>query len=142
MLSTLSRKLRAARSPKSIPAGAADEEAWLVRVLINIQRDLWRKASVRVRHDQSGFADSHPSSGTRDPEAALIARTVVWQMLNVLPPRRRAIVVMVELEGLPIRTIASLLGISAITVRWHLSIGRRDLTRALNAHMGGKHARS
>src|SRR2546428_7624382 len=41
--------LRAAASPVSVPAGAAHEEAWLVRVLINIRRDQWRKAAVRKR---------------------------------------------------------------------------------------------
>lgn len=128
--------LRAARSPKSIPAGTANEEAWLVRVLVNIRRDQWRKMSVRDRHDQSGFGGSHLTSGGQDPEAALIAKSAVWQALNLLPPRRRAIVVMYELEGLAIPAIANLLGISAITVRWHLSKGRRDLTRALKAYVG------
>jgi RNA polymerase sigma factor (sigma-70 family) len=65
----------------------------------------------------------------------LIARTAVWQALDILPPRRRAIIVMYELEGLAIPAIASLLGISAITVRWHLSKGRRELTAAL-AYLG------
>ncbi len=41
--------LRATRFPNSIPAGAAGEEAWLVRVLVNIRRDQWRKASTRDR---------------------------------------------------------------------------------------------
>jgi RNA polymerase sigma factor (sigma-70 family) len=40
--------LRAARSPRSIPAGATHEEAWLVRVLINICRDGWRQQAVRA----------------------------------------------------------------------------------------------
>jgi len=53
--------------------------------------------------------------------------------LDKLTPRRRAIVVMHELEGLAIPAIASLLGISAITVRWHLSLGRRDLARDLGS---------
>jgi DNA-directed RNA polymerase specialized sigma24 family protein len=66
----------------------------------------------------------------------------VWQALGVLPPRRRAIVVLHELEGLPIPAIASLLGISAITVRWHLSIAKRDLTRALKPHLGDTHDQS
>src|SRR3984893_5735476 len=64
--------LKAARFPKSIPVGTRNEEAWLVRVLINIRRDQWRKTSVRDRHDKVGFADSHLASGVRDPEAALI----------------------------------------------------------------------
>jgi RNA polymerase sigma-70 factor (ECF subfamily) len=36
--------LKAAVSLTSVPQGSAGEEAWLVRVLINIQRDHWRKA--------------------------------------------------------------------------------------------------
>src|SRR5438093_5710636 len=45
--------LRAAASPGAVPLGSANEEAWLVRVLVNIQRDQWRKAAVRKRHDES-----------------------------------------------------------------------------------------
>jgi RNA polymerase sigma factor (sigma-70 family) len=119
--------------------GASNEEAWLVRVLINIRRDQWRKTSLRERHDKAASGDSLSASVGGNPEAALIAKTTVWQALNVLPPRRRAIVVMYELEGLAIPAIASLLGISAITVRWHLSMGRRDLTRALKAYLGDSH---
>ena len=127
--------LRAAQFPKSVPVGATNEEAWLVRVLVNIRRDQWRKGSVRERHNKAAFAGSQPASGG-DPEEVLIARTAVWQALDILPPRRRAIIVMYELEGLAIPAIASLLGISAITVRWHLSKGRRELTAALTAYLG------
>ncbi len=134
--------LKAARFPKSIPVGATQEEAWLVRVLINIRRDQWRKTSVRDRRDKAAVGGGPAASGGGNPEAALIARTAVWEALNVLPPRRRAIVVMVELEGLAVPAIASLLGISAITVRWHLSMGRRDLTRALKAYLGDTHEKS
>ena len=128
--------LKAARFPKSIPAGAANEEAWLVRVLINLRRDQWRKTSVRNHHHKAAFGSSYLAIGGGDPETALIAKTTVWQALNDLPPRRRAIVVMHELEGLAIPVIAALLGISVITVRWHLSRGRRDLTAALKPYMG------
>jgi DNA-directed RNA polymerase specialized sigma24 family protein len=37
--------LRAARSPRSIPDGPSHEEAWLVRVLVNICRDGWPSTS-------------------------------------------------------------------------------------------------
>jgi RNA polymerase sigma-70 factor (ECF subfamily) len=107
-----------------------------VRVLINIRRDQARKTSVRDRHDRSQAKGCNLAIGSPNPEATLIARTAVWKALDILPPRRRAIVVMHELEGLAIPAIASLLGISAITVRWHLSKGRHDLTRALKAYMG------
>jgi len=128
--------LKAARSVKSIPVGVKDEEAWLVRVLINTRRDQWRKASVRDRHDRTVFQGSLSVRRAGDPEAPLIARTAVWAALDSLPPRRRAIVVMYELEGVGIPQIASLLGISAVTVRWHLSMGRRALTGLLKAYLG------
>jgi RNA polymerase sigma-70 factor, ECF subfamily len=128
--------LKAARFPKSIPVGTANEEAWLVRVLINLRRDQWRKSSVREHHDKTKLVGGDLASGGCGAEAALIAKSVVWQALNVLPPRRRAIVVMYELEGLAIPAIAALLGISAITVRWHLSMGRRNLARELKAYRG------
>ncbi len=124
--------LRVARTPKSIPFGPDREEAWLVRVLINLCRDQWRKAAVRKRHD-------HPrpqAPATPDHGPAVVARTTIWRALDTLSPRRRAVVVMHELEGLAISTIASQLGISVITVRWYLSAGRRDLTRALTAPYG------
>ena len=125
--------LKAARSPSSVPLGLTSEEAWLVRVLINIRRDQWRKTAVRRRHDREM---SCPTSVDNDQEAVLIARATVWRALDTLTPRRRAVVVMYELEGLTISAIASLLDISAITVRWHLSVGRRALARVLRPQMG------
>lgn len=123
--------LKAARSRQSVPAGSSQEEAWLVRVLVNVRRDQWRKESIRDRHDRAGPAPSTPG-----PEAALIAKDMVWQALDILPPRRRAIVVMCELEGRSVPAIAALLGITSITVRWHLSVARRDLAVALKAYRG------
>lgn len=126
--------LRAAKSLRSVPAGPAREEAWLVRVLVNIRRDEWRRAAVRRRAaallDVAGITDDSSL------ESALIAKRAVWAALDALPPRRRAIVIMSELEGMNAPAIGALLGLSAMTVRWHLSMGRRDLKRVLEAQMG------
>jgi DNA-directed RNA polymerase specialized sigma24 family protein len=105
--------LRAARSPHSIPDGTPNEEAWLVRVLINLARDRWRKQAVEKR------------------ALPLVAHATVWSALGRLPPRRRAIVVMYELEGMEITAIAAMLNVAPVTVRWHLSRGRRELAKAL-----------
>lgn len=121
--------LRAARSPASVPVGAPNEEAWLVRVLINICRDRWRRRAVH----RTSLANGDVGQPLRpvDPEPAIIARSLVQHALAGLPPRRRAILVMYELEGCSIPAIAKLLGVTAVTVRWHLSIGRREMVRAL-----------
>lgn len=117
--------LRAARAPASVPDGMPHEEAWLVRVLINICRDRWRTRASRTRLDPHG--DLAQPLQAADPEAALIARSIVWRALDALPPRRRAMLVMYELEGATIPAIARLLGVTPVTVRWHLARGRREM---------------
>jgi len=121
--------LRAARAPASVPDGTPNAEAWLVRVLINICRDSWRLRASHARLDPWG--DAGQPLGTADPEAAFIARSLIWQALGALPPRRRAVLVMYELEGATIPAIARLLGVTPVTVRWHLSRGRREMARMI-----------
>ena len=120
--------LRAARSPHAIPDGMPHEEAWLVRVLVNVCRDRWRKQAVRTRNDVRLDPVDRGS-----PESALMAKALVEQALQALAPRRRAILVMYELEGASIPAIAKLLGIRAVTVRWHLSVGRGEMARLIGA---------
>ena len=119
--------LRAARSPGSIPDGPGpNSEAWLVRVLVNLQRDEWRRRSMRKRLDPDGGALA-PRADPEDVERVVVAKTTIWRALEQLDPRRRAAIVMYELEGATIPAIATLLGVSPVTVRWHLSRGRREL---------------
>jgi len=124
---------KAAKSLGSVPAGAAREEAWLVRVLVNIRRDQWRKTAVRKRAADALRAE--PATYPATLESALIARRAIWAALDTLPPRRRAMVVLHELEGLSHAAIASILGVSGMTVRWHLSMARRDLKRVLASQL-------
>jgi len=130
--------LRAARSLNSIPMeNLTEEESWLVRVLINLCRDQWRKERVRVLHARKQASGEMRISP--DPESALIASATVWRALDRLNPRRRAIVVMHELDAISVPAIADVLGISAITVRWHLSAGRRELARVVKSVKGESH---
>jgi RNA polymerase sigma-70 factor (ECF subfamily) len=127
--------LRVARAPSSVPSGRSGEEAWLVRILVNIARDRWRQTTARRRYDAVGGSATAIANAS-DPEAALVARSVVWHALATLPPRRRAVVVMHELEGLTVSDIARQLGVAAVTVRWHLSLGRRGLARVIRSSEG------
>lgn len=126
--------LRAARAPASIPTGASHEEAWLVRVLVNICRDCWRQNAVRTRARLNGSIEAEPAF---NPEPHLIAQALVRQGLQSLSPRRRAILLMYEVEGATIPAIARLLGVTPVTVRWHLSIGRREMAKALGKERNG-----
>lgn len=85
----------------------------------------------------TGSPGGSPASYPSTLESALIAKRAVWAALDHLHPRRRAIVVMHEIEGMSHRAVAACLGVSAMTVRWHLSMARRELKPILAAHMGG-----
>ena len=125
---------RAARTLGAVPEGLQNEEAWLVRVLINIRRDEWRRAKVRQRSAAALRADATTYPSTL--ESALMAKQAVWSALDALHPRRRALIVMHELEGMTVSAIASTMGVARVTVQWHLSMARRDLRRLLAPHMG------
>ncbi|HEV8583038.1 MAG TPA: RNA polymerase sigma factor [Thermoanaerobaculia bacterium] len=121
--------LRAARRPSSVPDGEQSGEAWLVRVLVNLCRDRHRRTGVRTRvHDSL-----RRQQGSTHPEDAAVARATVQAALARLSPRRRAAIVLHEIEGLPAREVARLLGIAEVTVRWHLLAARRELASVLLA---------
>ena len=115
--------MRAAKSLRTVPVGLSKEEAWLVSVLVNIRRDQWRRVVIQQRSAQLLRVEVTPRASIA--ESALMTKQTVWRALDTLPPRRRAIVILHELEGLSLPAIASVLGVSGVTVRWHLSIAAR-----------------
>jgi RNA polymerase sigma factor (sigma-70 family) len=127
--------LRAAARAASLPADDEEAFAWLARVVVNLCRDRHRRLAVRRR-----AAESQRDDAAAAPEAAAedraVARHAVQSALARLPARRRAIVVLHELEGEPVETIARLLGLSRVTVRWHLSRARRELRAVLDPWVG------
>jgi len=120
--------LRAARRPGSIPEGDEPAEAWLVRTLVNLCRDRHRRITVRSRA-HSALARDEEDQGRM--ESAVVARATVQAALGRLSPRRRAVVVLHEIEGAPVREVARLLGVAEVTVRWHLLAARRELAGLL-----------
>jgi len=120
--------LRAARQPGAVPPGEPAGEAWLVRVLVNLCRDRFRRLAVRARaRDELG----REAGESPHPEMAALARAAVQAALARLSPRRRAVVVLHELEEVPVERVARLLGISQVTVRWHLAAARKELAKLL-----------
>jgi len=122
--------LRAARQPSAVPEGEQPEEAWLVRTLVNLCRDRYRRLGVRSRAAVE-IRREERETAPRHPEEAAVARATVQAALARLSPRRRAVVVLHELEGVAVREVARLLGVAEVTVRWHLLAARRDLASLL-----------
>ncbi len=119
--------LRAARALAQVPNEEPAAEAWLVRVAVNVCRDRHRRQVVRRAHTAAMPRDVAGS----DEEGARLARWTVQTALLALPARRRAIVVLHDLEGHSTAEIAKLLGRRPVTVRWHLAMARRELARRL-----------
>lgn len=109
-------------------ASDREEARDLVRTLVNLCRDRWRRVAVRVRGRAVLESAGEPAV---DPEAAVVARATVHAALAALPPRRRAVIALCELEGQAVRDVARLLGIAEVTVRWHLLAARRELAHVL-----------
>jgi len=120
--------LRAARHRDRLPAGEPDGEAWMVRVLVNLCRDRFRRRKVRgAEFELSGRELAQASSA----DDVTVARESVRVALATLPARRRAVVVLHELEERSVEEIAGLLGVARVTVRWHLAAGRKQLAKVL-----------
>lgn len=126
---------RAAAAGRRLPPDDA-AEAWLVRVLVNLCRDRWRRARVRAL-PHMGFA---PPSSVPSHEASALARATVRAALASLPARRRAVIVLRELEGHSTAEVSRLLGIRQVTVRWHLRAAREQLRAVLQS--GGNDERA
>jgi RNA polymerase sigma-70 factor (ECF subfamily) len=120
--------LRAARHADRLPVGEPGGEAWLVRVLVNLCRDRFRRTQRRGL--PVALSGEEVSNAPR-ADAATLARLSVETALAALPARRRAVVVLHELEERSVEEIAGLLGVARVTVRWHLAAGRKQLAKLL-----------
>jgi RNA polymerase sigma-70 factor (ECF subfamily) len=126
--------LRAARSPGSLPPEDDAARSWLFRVVVNLCRDRRRRLTVRRRAAETVLRPAPPAedTGGGGPESRALARNAVTTALAELPPKRRAVVVLHELEERTVAEIARLLGVTRVTVRWHLSAGRKQLAALLS----------
>ncbi len=118
--------LRVAKGRHKVPQDAEQARAWLLRILINLSHDRFRKHETRRRYlAQTFVARSLP------PGDAIAWSLAVNEALMSLSARRRAIVVLCELEGYSSVEVARMLRLRAGTVRWHLARAREQLARQL-----------
>ena len=120
--------LRAIQRIDRLPDNAASARAWLSQTLVNLCRDRYRRHAVRERHRARVQGTGEAVS---DPESSMAARQSFERAMRDLPARRRAVLVLHELEGLDISAVAAILSLRPPTVRWHLAAARRLLHRAL-----------
>jgi RNA polymerase sigma-70 factor (sigma-E family) len=97
----------------------ADPARYARRVLVNRQRSLLRRAAVEARSLARARPAEVPPAGT---ERAM----VLWEAVQALPPRQRAVLVLRYREDLTEAEVARLLGVPVGTVK---SASHRALAR-------------
>jgi RNA polymerase sigma-70 factor, ECF subfamily len=121
--------VRLARVSGPLPTTDGHAEGWLVQTIVRLCKDRERRLRVRRRHRSETVPPAVGPGGS--PETRAVARVSVQMALARLSPRRRAVIVLHELDGRTATEIARLLGVTPVTVRWHLHAARRDLKRIL-----------
>jgi RNA polymerase sigma-70 factor (sigma-E family) len=114
--------------------GAVD--AYVRRIIINENTSMWRRAWKRNERSM----DQLPDRGHSDPDAD--NRDAIWQVVQTLPPRQRAAVVLRYYEDLSEADTAEVLGCSVGNVKSQTSRGIASIRAAVTSNPGllGGHA--
>jgi len=116
--------------------GEAAVTTWLHRIVVNACLDRLRRAKVRSTDPLPDDLEDHAARGSvaagpaSDPEAqALVGdrRGRVLAALEELPPDQKAALVLVDMEGYPVREAALILEVPAGTIKSRCARGRARL---------------
>ncbi|MBI5156917.1 MAG: sigma-70 family RNA polymerase sigma factor [Acidimicrobiia bacterium] len=127
-------------------AGRSAFSTWLYRVAVNTCYDHARRAK---RHLAEALPESNdpPDLAAGDAFGSIELRPDLEAALAALPPEFRAAVVLADVEGLGLQTVAEALGVPVGTVKSRVFRGRRLLAEALgnlrdpsDTHSGEHHA--
>lgn len=122
---------------RSLPSfrGESRFSTWLYRLAVNVARMHVRKGRSRPR-----FADVEVPEAPRDgepqdmPDDALERRERVrtlYRLLDGLSDKKREVLVLHDLEGVPAKDIAEIVGVPVLTVRTRLFYARKELYAAM-----------
>lgn len=103
-------------------------EPWLVRLTVNVCRDIGRKRAPLV------VLDAELLHSLSDPHTQFNAdeqKQMLYQALQDLPEKERAAVVLRDIEGFSTAEVAEILSSSEGTVRSQISTARLKIRKAL-----------
>jgi RNA polymerase sigma-70 factor, ECF subfamily len=114
--------------------GRASMRSWLFGIVLRVSSDHRRRAHVR----REVITDRPPDRSTPycQVEANEYAR-LMERALALLGERQRAVFVLFELEGMPLKEIADAVGAPLYTVASRLRDARINVKKALEASLGG-----
>ena len=122
-------------------AGRSAFSTWLYRVAVNTCYDVARRNRRRTADPlPEGLDPADPGAGD-DYESADI-RPDIEQALAALPSEFRAVVILVDLEGLALETVSEALNVPIGTVKSRVFRGRRLLGDSLGHLRGDSESKS
>ena len=102
-------------------------DAYVRRIMVNENNSLWRRAWKRRELSTGEVPEGRPVHDVYDEGLG----AAVWEVVQTLPRKARAVVVLRYYEDLPDVEIAALLGCSAATVRVHAFTALKKLRKVL-----------
>jgi len=143
------RALRALRSFQF--QGQASFRTWLYRIAVNAAINELRKRGRRsqvvgasleeLQEADNGIAERLAPDYSQSPEVVLERkelRRAVHAALKKLTPKHRAVIALVDLEGMPYEEAAQVLGCPTGTVKSRLARARAAFARAFERYLQGK----
>jgi RNA polymerase sigma factor (sigma-70 family) len=103
---------------------------WMRKILINTALDALRRQKLLRPREMTGVAEDEP--GIENEAVSKLNGDELLAVIRELPVTTRIVFNMYGIDGFSHREIATLLGISEGTSRWHLSDARRQLKLIIN----------
>jgi RNA polymerase sigma-70 factor, ECF subfamily len=116
-------------------------EPWLMRITVNVCRDIQRKTQRRHYTFTEATTESEKADETRDPHSGFVweqERQKLWKALNELPVKEKMAVVLRDVEGFSTAEVAEILGSTEGTVRSQICRGRLRLKEAMDQKVDQK----
>lgn len=102
--------------------GEAAFSTWLIRILVNTCFDILRKRQRRTDDGELDAAMDHHAPSVDD-----FKRLALRRMLDELPPQKRTVFMLFEVEGLSHAEIAGILDITEGNSKWILFTTKKEL---------------
>jgi RNA polymerase sigma-70 factor (ECF subfamily) len=128
--------------------GDAAFGSWVYRVVAN--RGYEKRRSGRTRRlesslddvagmlDEGGSAAEDWSSDVDDPAVQSDLRRVLTDAINALPERYRTVVILRDIQGLPVHEVSEIVGITACNVKSRTHRARLILRGRLTEYFSGR----
>ena len=104
--------------------------AWLVRITWRLAIDRWRSDRRRQSREQTSLR-AEQALTAEDAAVGTERAARLWEAIDALPEKLRAVIVLAAIQGYDVREVAQLMNLPEGTVKSRLFLARKDLAQRL-----------